>query len=242
MVALEGWMEALEGRMEEKLGRYTPLCIAFGCMVGFCLILGGHAGQSRVTAKLGQTVALQCSYDAAYYGRLAVCWGRGPIPNSGCNDEVLRATGGGEVSRLSERYRLAGDQGRGDVSLTIVGLQDSDAGVYGCRVDIPGWFNDHIHETSLTVVPDTPRPVTLQVGKVTEKTITVHWTPGPDGGRPIKGYRIDYSLRLFASNIVGRSAPSNVVTVTTPEAAPEGPPLDVQLEALTPRSIKITWK
>ncbi|KAG7255127.1 hypothetical protein CRUP_015355 [Coryphaenoides rupestris] len=51
-----------------------------------------------------------------------------------------------------------------------------------------------------------------------------------------------YSLRLFATNIVGRSAPSNVVTVTTPEAAPEGPPLDVQLESLTPRSIKITWK
>ncbi|KAG7244944.1 hypothetical protein INR49_024341 [Caranx melampygus] len=47
---------------------------------------------------------------------------------------------------------------------------------------------------------------------------------------------------MFASNSMGISESSNVLTVTTKEAAPGGPPLDVQLEALSSHSIKVTWK
>ncbi|CAL8263851.1 unnamed protein product [Lota lota] len=251
-------------------------CMTFGCMVGFCLLLGGVRGQATVVATMGEDVTLPCSYDAVYYGALGVCWGRGPIPKRGCNDEVLRSDGSTVVSRLSERYRLTRSRGQGDVSLTIMHVQDSDSGVYGCRVDIPGWFNDHIHEMTLSVVAAPPHPVRLEVGEVKEKTITVRWSPGPDGGSPITGYRIDfkdkttswdsalttkgispaltqvtlidmrpnkgYNIRMFTINSQGLSKASNVVAVTTRESAPEGPPLDVQLEALTPRSIKITWK
>ncbi|CAL8355334.1 unnamed protein product [Merluccius merluccius] len=127
-------------------------CVTFGCMVGFCLLLGGVGGTTTVTATAGQDVTLPCSYDAVYYGRLALCWGRGPIPNSGCNSEVLKADSRSVVSRQSERYRLMGDLNRGDVSLTILQVQLSESGIYGCRVDIPGWFNDHKHETTLSVV------------------------------------------------------------------------------------------
>ncbi|CAJ1058615.1 Down syndrome cell adhesion molecule-like protein 1 homolog isoform X2 [Xyrichtys novacula] len=51
-----------------------------------------------------------------------------------------------------------------------------------------------------------------------------------------------YSLRMFALNSVGMSEPSNVLTIMTKEAAPEGPPLDMQLEPLSPYSIKVSWK
>ncbi|XP_035983333.1 Down syndrome cell adhesion molecule-like protein 1 [Fundulus heteroclitus] len=51
-----------------------------------------------------------------------------------------------------------------------------------------------------------------------------------------------YELRLFAVNSVGTSAASNVLTVTTHEAAPEGPPINVKLQALSSDSIKVTWK
>uniref|UniRef100_A0A8C6V1K5 Ig-like domain-containing protein n=1 Tax=Neogobius melanostomus TaxID=47308 RepID=A0A8C6V1K5_9GOBI len=40
------------------------------------------------------------------------------------------------------RYQLRGAVEIGDVSLTVMNARWSDAGVYGCRVEIPGWFND----------------------------------------------------------------------------------------------------
>lgn len=45
-----------------------------------------------------------------------------------------------------------GNVAGGDVSLTIRQVEESDSGTYGCRVEIPGWFNDHKHQMTLTVV------------------------------------------------------------------------------------------
>uniref|UniRef100_A0A3B4TLL5 Ig-like domain-containing protein n=1 Tax=Seriola dumerili TaxID=41447 RepID=A0A3B4TLL5_SERDU len=100
---------------------------------------------------VGKDVTLTCNYDAQHYGRLPVCWGRAAIPNSGCANEVIKSDGTSVVSRLSERYLLMGNLGRGDVSLTIRQVQESDSGIYGCRVEIPGWFNDQKHHLKLTV-------------------------------------------------------------------------------------------
>uniref|UniRef100_A0A3Q3LQ61 Ig-like domain-containing protein n=1 Tax=Mastacembelus armatus TaxID=205130 RepID=A0A3Q3LQ61_9TELE len=105
-----------------------------------------------VIATVGTDATLSCSYDAQYYGRLSVCWGRGAIPNSGCADEVIKSDGTSVTSRLSERYQLIGDLGSGDVSLTITQVEESDSGMYGCRVEIPGWFNDQKQQLTLTVV------------------------------------------------------------------------------------------
>uniref|UniRef100_A0A672HCC8 Ig-like domain-containing protein n=1 Tax=Salarias fasciatus TaxID=181472 RepID=A0A672HCC8_SALFA len=102
-------------------------------------------------ATVGTDVTLTCNYDAEYYGRLSVCWGRGPIPNRGCANEVIRSDGTSVTSRLSERYLLLGSMGEGDVSLTIRQVEEGDSGIYGCRVDIPGWFNDFKHQITLTV-------------------------------------------------------------------------------------------
>lgn len=101
---------------------------------------------------MGTDVTLTCNYNAEYYGKLFACWGRGDIPNSGCANEVIKSDGTSVTSRLSERYLLRGNLAGGDVSLTIRQVEESDSGKYGCRVEIPGWFNDHKQETSLTVV------------------------------------------------------------------------------------------
>ncbi|KAJ8394703.1 hypothetical protein AAFF_G00043030 [Aldrovandia affinis] len=51
-----------------------------------------------------------------------------------------------------------------------------------------------------------------------------------------------YNIRMFAKNHIGKSEASNELTITTDEAAPDGPPQDVQLEAISSQSIKVAWK
>ncbi|XP_068182006.1 cell adhesion molecule DSCAM-like [Antennarius striatus] len=242
--------------------------------VFFCLLLG-TASTGNILARMGEDVTLTCNYDVNYYGKLSACWGKGAIPNHGCANEVIKSDGTSVTSRLSERYLLLGNLGGGDVSLTIRQVEESDSGTYGCRVEIPGWFNDHKHQLTLTVVPVPPNPLKIEAREVKEKAVTVGWSPVFDGGRPITNFRIDvknkqaswdtaastevsndvthvtlmvlrpaksYNLRMFAANSVGMSGASNVLTVTTKESAPEGPPLDMQMESLTSKSIKVTWK
>lgn len=107
----------------------------------------------NVEIKVGADITLTCKYDARYYGKLSVCWGRGPLPSRGCANEVIKTDGTSVTSRSSERYLLMGNIVEGDVSLTIRQVVESDSGVYGCRVEIPGWFNDRKHQMSLMVVP-----------------------------------------------------------------------------------------
>uniref|UniRef100_A0A8C2EBQ0 Cell adhesion molecule DSCAM n=1 Tax=Cyprinus carpio TaxID=7962 RepID=A0A8C2EBQ0_CYPCA len=51
-----------------------------------------------------------------------------------------------------------------------------------------------------------------------------------------------YNIRMFAKNQIGESRPSNELTITTDEAPPDGAPQEVQLEAISSQSIKVTWK
>ncbi|KAM9377175.1 protein sidekick-like [Pholidichthys leucotaenia] len=249
--------------------------LVLGFSLILCLLLG-RASAKTITATVGTDVTLQCKYDAEHYGRLSACWGRGAIPNSGCANEVIKTDGTSVISRLSERYLLMGSLGEGDVSLTIRQVEESDSGMYGCRVEIPGWFNDHKHQVTLAVNAACPSPLKLELREVKERAITVRWSPVFDGGRAITTYRVDlknkqapwdtavrtevpnseltqvtlvdlrpfktYNLRMFAINSVGMSEGSNVLTITTKEAAPEGPPLDMQLQAVSAYSIKVSWK
>ncbi|XP_006781576.1 protein sidekick-1-like isoform X3 [Neolamprologus brichardi] len=249
--------------------------LAVYCNLLFCF-LAGFVSAETVTVTVGTDAILKCSYDANYYGRLSACWGKGTIPNSGCANEVLKTDGTSVISRLSERYLLMGNLGQGDVSLTIRHAEEQDSGVYGCRVEIPGWFNDQKHHVTLKVNAVPPNPLRIEAREVKERTVTIRWSPVFDGGRPITAYRVDiknkqtpwetkkttelhdpslthvtlvdlspsktYNLRVFAINSVGMSETSNVLTITAKEAAPEGPPLDMQLVALSSSSIKVTWK
>ncbi|XP_071362300.1 hepatitis A virus cellular receptor 1 homolog isoform X2 [Trachinotus anak] len=105
-----------------------------------------------VVGRTGESVTLPCTYDVKHHGRLSVCWNRGDIPMSGCNNQIISTDG---PSRVSSRYQLLGRVEDGDVSMTIVNLTETDAGRYGCRVEIPGWFNDDKHHFDLRVEPAT---------------------------------------------------------------------------------------
>lgn len=96
----------------------------------------------KVVGFFGDNVTLPCSYDTQTYGILDFCWGRGQLPLSRCSDIIFSSEPGVVPSRQSPRYQLLGMVTKGNVSLTILNAQWTDAGEYGCRVEIPGWFND----------------------------------------------------------------------------------------------------
>ncbi|KAJ8015259.1 hypothetical protein DPEC_G00024270 [Dallia pectoralis] len=284
--------------------------------ISFCLsllsLVFGIGSAVTIHGHVGDTVTLTCKYDARSYGVLSVCWGRGHIPNSGCANEILRTEGLAVTLRSSPRYQLRGNLRSGDVSLSIAHAQLKDSGTYGCRVDVPGWFNDQKHHVALVIQPapqttpkpqttkdisstdsplvkhDTtaihtttvlsapPEPPTVEVGTPSARTLSIYWTAGFDGNSPINSYHVEYkrqtdswdlavrgrivipegrevainnlkpfstyNIRMFAKNNVGLSTASNVLTITTEEAVPDGPPQDVNVEAISAHSILVQWR
>lgn len=95
-----------------------------------------------MTATLGQTATLPCMHSFWSESSNSMCWGKGQCPNSKCNEELLHTDGGSVLSRKSSKYELLGNIKRGDVSLTIFNTNEGDSGVYCCRIEVPGWFND----------------------------------------------------------------------------------------------------
>ncbi|XP_019966143.2 T-cell immunoglobulin and mucin domain-containing protein 4-like [Paralichthys olivaceus] len=113
---------------------------------------------SDVIGLIGHNVTLPCRYDTQTHGVLSFCWGLGEVPRSKCSDTVLSSQDGVIELRQSSRYQLLGRETEGDISLTILNAQLSDSGVYGCRVEIPGWFNDQKVNTHLLM--EEAQPVT----------------------------------------------------------------------------------
>uniref|UniRef100_A0A3Q4GKF0 Ig-like domain-containing protein n=1 Tax=Neolamprologus brichardi TaxID=32507 RepID=A0A3Q4GKF0_NEOBR len=107
----------------------------------------------EVKGHTGQDVTLPCKYDRKYHGAVEVCWQRGEIPPNKCSNQLISTDGVRVETRAPSRYELLGRLEDGDVSLTIKNLTEGDAGRYGCRVEIPGPFNDEKHHIDLTVVP-----------------------------------------------------------------------------------------
>ncbi|XP_038144402.1 hepatitis A virus cellular receptor 1 homolog [Cyprinodon tularosa] len=108
----------------------------------------------RVVGQTGQNVTLNCTYDIKKEGASHACWNKGEIPaTGGCNNKLISTDGYKVIkkTRVSSRYQLLGRLDEGDVSLTILNLTEEDAGLYGCRVEIPGWFNDLKHQFELKV-------------------------------------------------------------------------------------------
>ncbi|XP_034087068.1 hepatitis A virus cellular receptor 1 homolog isoform X2 [Gymnodraco acuticeps] len=128
----------------------------------FCLSILTQVSSStvEVTGLVGHNVTLPCRYDTQTHSVLSFCWGRGMVPKSQCSRTIL-SSDGTVLTMKSSRFQLWGRVSGGDVSLTILDAQWSDAGVYGCRVEIPGWFNDLKLNTHLLMeeAPD-EQPVT----------------------------------------------------------------------------------
>ncbi|XP_060942264.1 T-cell immunoglobulin and mucin domain-containing protein 4-like [Limanda limanda] len=144
------------------------------------LSVGEGVRGSSVAVRAGGNVTLSCRYDMKDQKQLSVCWNRGDIPSRICDNELIATDGLSvrEDSRRSSRYQLLGQLDRGDVSLTILNVTESDAGRYGCRVDIPGLFNDAKHHFDLTVDSD-PQTTTSVTSETSTLQTTVTHTAGP---------------------------------------------------------------
>ncbi|XP_061818618.2 hepatitis A virus cellular receptor 2-like isoform X2 [Nerophis lumbriciformis] len=141
-------------------GRLKLLLMIFVPAVCGSITLLGHTGQN---------ITLPCKYDIKSHKLTPACWGLGPIPASGCNDKII-STNGVKVQGETNRYKLLGPVSGGDVSLTILNVTKRDSGIYGCRVEIFGVFNDEIHSIHL-IVNEAPQmtSTTLKTGMSAEK-------------------------------------------------------------------------
>lgn len=106
---------------------------------------------SRVAGQKGHNVTLTCRYDVGANGERAICWNRGAVPSTGCNNQLAATQWYKGNKESSSKYQLLGRLEEGDASLTILNLTEEDAGGYGCRVDIAGVFNDEKHHFDLTI-------------------------------------------------------------------------------------------
>uniref|UniRef100_T1JAL9 Down syndrome cell adhesion molecule-like protein Dscam2 n=1 Tax=Strigamia maritima TaxID=126957 RepID=T1JAL9_STRMM len=67
---------------------------------------------------------------------------------------------------------------------------------------------------------------------------------GKDNKASVVGLKPDHSyhFRIRAENSVGLGTPSEVLTITTQEEAPGGPPRHVQVAPVDSQTLKVTWK
>ncbi|KAM4037224.1 polymeric immunoglobulin receptor-like [Anomaloglossus baeobatrachus] len=107
----------------------------------------------HLSGLVGDTITLPCKYNVSD-GTSPMCWGRGTCPTFKCTDTIV-STDGDDVSFVeSGKYVLKGKLGTGEVSLTIKSVTKEDEGMYCCRAEVPGLFNDYMKEISLEVIDD----------------------------------------------------------------------------------------
>ncbi|XP_053470392.1 hepatitis A virus cellular receptor 1 homolog isoform X11 [Ictalurus furcatus] len=121
----------------------------------------------------GQDVTIPCRYNSHYHGTCDVCWMRGSIPRSGCGNQIIYASGKNVLMRGNRRYQLNGNLQKGDASLTILNARISDSGKYGCRIHVPGWFNDIKVEVYL-IIMEAPKPSTTLRPITTTTRVPTH--------------------------------------------------------------------
>ncbi|XP_027622759.1 T-cell immunoglobulin and mucin domain-containing protein 4 isoform X2 [Tupaia chinensis] len=140
------------------------------------------SSEIAVMAYLGQPATLPCVYSSWSQSSNSMCWGKGPCPNSKCNEELIHTSGTVVMSRNSFKYKLRGNILGGDVSLTILNTNEGDGGVYCCRIEVPGWFNDVKKNIRLQLrsAPTTPDPTTTwHLTTTLRPTTTLHPTTSP---------------------------------------------------------------
>ncbi|CAK6979380.1 hepatitis A virus cellular receptor 1 homolog%2C partial [Scomber scombrus] len=142
----------------------------FNSLLLLALLTVSGSSSRKVVGRAGEDVTLPCRYDFKSNGPTAVCWGRGSVPTSGCNNQIISTDGYKVTTRVSSRYQLLGRLEDGNVSLTILNTTEEDAGRYGCRVQISGPFNDQKHHIDLTI-EKAPSTTSTPTTETTEQTI-----------------------------------------------------------------------
>ncbi|XP_074694519.1 hepatitis A virus cellular receptor 1 homolog isoform X1 [Strix aluco] len=118
---------------------------SYFCMNWILLILftGPIVSGSLVKGNVGQNITVPCFYPVKRIQDItSMCWGRDSCPASKCYRTIIWTDGWKVTEQYNSRYMLKGNLPMGDVSLTIVNAEEADSGIYCCRVEISGWFND----------------------------------------------------------------------------------------------------
>ncbi|XP_047727288.1 hepatitis A virus cellular receptor 1 isoform X2 [Prionailurus viverrinus] len=130
------------------------------------LLTDAVVSHKQVNGVVGLPATLSCAYSTAK-GVTTMCWGRGACPVSQCSDVIIWTNGSHVTFRKHPRYKLKGNLLEGNVSLTIENVAQTDSGLYCCRVEHSGWFNDmkltlslEIKPAVVTSVPTSPRAFT----------------------------------------------------------------------------------
>ncbi|NXO32931.1 HAVR1 protein, partial [Cisticola juncidis] len=137
------------------------------------LFTGSTVSESIVIGEVGQDVTVPCHYNVRDGNAVtSMCWGRDRCPNSKCSRPIIWTDGWRVTERHSSRYQLRGDLQSGDVSLTIVEAREADSGIYCCRVEIPGLFNDQLINHKVVVKK-------ARISTASPHTYTSEQTSGP---------------------------------------------------------------
>ncbi|KAM9103296.1 hepatitis A virus cellular receptor 1-like isoform 2-T2 [Megaptera novaeangliae] len=143
-------------------------------ILGLILLLtDGVTSYPRVTGVVGQSVRLPCTYGGEV---TSMCWGRGACPLTRCGSNIIWTNGYSVTFQKDKRYKLNGNIGGGDVSLTIENAAQADSGLYCCRVEKRGWFNDIKITLDLSIKP---APPTTTIMTTTTPTMTTTTTTLP---------------------------------------------------------------
>uniref|UniRef100_A0A2K5EA64 T cell immunoglobulin and mucin domain containing 4 n=1 Tax=Aotus nancymaae TaxID=37293 RepID=A0A2K5EA64_AOTNA len=213
------------------------------------LYLSKSTSEIVVMGFLGQPVTLPCLYPSWSQDSNSMCWGKGRCPNSGCNEELIHTDGTRVTSRKSAKYRLWGTLQRGNVSLTILNPSEGDSGVYCCRIEVPGWFNDvKLHRrlqlqrapttsrTTTTHKTTTTSPTTPQMTTTTAALPTVMTTPDLTTRTPLPTTAITVLTTADSCPSPTPSTfPEAATGLLTPEPSKEGPILTAESETVLPR-------
>uniref|UniRef100_A0A4W2ICM2 Ig-like domain-containing protein n=1 Tax=Bos indicus x Bos taurus TaxID=30522 RepID=A0A4W2ICM2_BOBOX len=144
------WETTLEGTTSKVDNSAMHPWVA---ILGFLLLLAdGVTSYREVIGVVGQSVTLPCFYEGKV---TSMCWGQGKCSWIDCRNTIISTDGYKITEQKNERYKLKGDIGKRDVSLTIENAVPSDSGLYCCRIQ--KWlFNDKQSIIKLTIKPAPP--------------------------------------------------------------------------------------
>ncbi|XP_022235304.1 Down syndrome cell adhesion molecule-like protein Dscam2, partial [Limulus polyphemus] len=119
--------------------------------------------------------------------------------------------------------------------------QDVRVQDFGSRTVTVAWSPSYSGNSRITMYIVSHQRADFNIGGNMESEVTV---PASKTKAIITGLSpvTTYSFRISAVNDLGQSDPSRVVVATTDQEAPGGPPLFVQVQALSSSQIKVTWK
>nr|XP_005558436.1 PREDICTED: T-cell immunoglobulin and mucin domain-containing protein 4 [Macaca fascicularis] len=209
------------------------------------LYLTPVTSETVVTEVLGHRVTLPCLYSSWSQNSNSMCWGKDKCPYSGCKEALIRTDGTRVTSRKSAKYRLPGTIQRGNVSLTILNPREGDSGVYCCRIEVPGWFNDvkinvrlnlqrastTTRRTRTTSPPTTPHVTTTRAALPT----TVMTTPDLTTETPLQTTTTAvFTTANTCPSPTPSTLPEAATGLLTPEPSKEGPILTAESEPVLP--------